>query len=312
MPFHSEAASSWTLNSWDRTQIPKPFTTVAMAIAEPLYVPRDADDAALEEWRQQACSSRSPNAKAAMCSELLMPLVLVSSKRFVDHVTPVGHPERPERAQALTAVADVVQGAGRRGGRASRGDRRGSAARAHAGTRRCDRRDARQGDDDRRGHVHVAGLGRDRAAGRGRGADRRRSRARWSEGIARARAGAAAGASRRSRSRDGLLSLQQRRRRRRLRAIARLRARGDRRLRRASRQRHAVDLLRGSDGAVRLVAPVSVLSRHRRGVARREGAPGSASRSTSRSMPARKTTRSSGSMREQVDPRRAQPSSRIC
>jgi lysophospholipid acyltransferase (LPLAT)-like uncharacterized protein len=51
MPFHAEAASSWTLNSWDRTQIPKPFTTVAMAIAEPLYVPRDADDAALEQWR---------------------------------------------------------------------------------------------------------------------------------------------------------------------------------------------------------------------------------------------------------------------
>jgi len=34
-----------------------------------------------------------------------MPLVLVSSKRFVDHVTPAGHPERPERAGALQAVA---------------------------------------------------------------------------------------------------------------------------------------------------------------------------------------------------------------
>jgi lysophospholipid acyltransferase (LPLAT)-like uncharacterized protein len=53
MPFHAEAASSWTLNSWDRTQIPKPFTTVAMAIGEPLYIPREADDAALETWRQQ-------------------------------------------------------------------------------------------------------------------------------------------------------------------------------------------------------------------------------------------------------------------
>jgi lysophospholipid acyltransferase (LPLAT)-like uncharacterized protein len=51
LPFHAESASSWTLNSWDRTQIPKPFTTVALAIAEPLYVPRDADQAALEEWR---------------------------------------------------------------------------------------------------------------------------------------------------------------------------------------------------------------------------------------------------------------------
>ncbi len=51
MPFHCEAASSWTMKSWDRTQIPKPFTTVAMAIGEPLYVPRDADEAALEAWR---------------------------------------------------------------------------------------------------------------------------------------------------------------------------------------------------------------------------------------------------------------------
>ena len=34
-----------------------------------------------------------------------MPLVLVSSPRFVDHVTPAGHPERPERAETLAAVA---------------------------------------------------------------------------------------------------------------------------------------------------------------------------------------------------------------
>jgi len=51
LPFHSEAASSWTLNSWDRTLVPKPFTTVAMAIRQPIYVPRDADDAALNESR---------------------------------------------------------------------------------------------------------------------------------------------------------------------------------------------------------------------------------------------------------------------
>jgi len=48
LPFHSEAASSWTLNSWDRTQIPKPFTTVAMAISEPIYVPRDANEELME------------------------------------------------------------------------------------------------------------------------------------------------------------------------------------------------------------------------------------------------------------------------
>lgn len=34
-----------------------------------------------------------------------MSLVVVSSPRFVDHVTPAGHPERPERAETLDAVA---------------------------------------------------------------------------------------------------------------------------------------------------------------------------------------------------------------
>jgi lysophospholipid acyltransferase (LPLAT)-like uncharacterized protein len=51
LPFHAEAKSSWTLKSWDRTQIPKPFTTVALAIREPIYVPRDADEAALNTAR---------------------------------------------------------------------------------------------------------------------------------------------------------------------------------------------------------------------------------------------------------------------
>jgi len=57
LPFHSEAASSWTLNSWDRTQIPKPFTKVAMAIAEPIYVPRDAGDRVMEESRTKLVAS---------------------------------------------------------------------------------------------------------------------------------------------------------------------------------------------------------------------------------------------------------------
>jgi acetoin utilization deacetylase AcuC-like enzyme len=34
-----------------------------------------------------------------------MPLTLISSRRFIDHVTPVGHPERPERAEVFEAVA---------------------------------------------------------------------------------------------------------------------------------------------------------------------------------------------------------------
>ena len=57
LPFHSEAASAWTLNSWDRTQIPKPFATVAMAIAPPIYVPRDANERVLEECRSRLAAS---------------------------------------------------------------------------------------------------------------------------------------------------------------------------------------------------------------------------------------------------------------
>jgi len=51
VPFHIEAASAWTANSWDRTQIPKPGTTVALCVGEPLWVAADADDEGLEQAR---------------------------------------------------------------------------------------------------------------------------------------------------------------------------------------------------------------------------------------------------------------------
>ena len=41
-----------------------------------------------------------------------MPLVLISSPRFADHMTPVGHPERPERGEALTRVAESYRAGG--------------------------------------------------------------------------------------------------------------------------------------------------------------------------------------------------------
>ncbi|HEX4912443.1 MAG TPA: histone deacetylase [Vicinamibacterales bacterium] len=39
----------------------------------------------------------------------LMPLTLISSERFIDHVTPVGHPERPERAEVFNRVAEAFR-----------------------------------------------------------------------------------------------------------------------------------------------------------------------------------------------------------
>jgi lysophospholipid acyltransferase (LPLAT)-like uncharacterized protein len=52
VPFHIEAQSAWTLRSWDRTQIPRPFTTVAICVGAPLAVPADADEAGIEHSRQ--------------------------------------------------------------------------------------------------------------------------------------------------------------------------------------------------------------------------------------------------------------------
>ncbi len=51
LPFHLEAASAWTLRSWDRTQIPKPLTNVALVIGEPIEVPHDAMDDVREQVR---------------------------------------------------------------------------------------------------------------------------------------------------------------------------------------------------------------------------------------------------------------------
>ena len=59
LPFHLEASAHWTMGSWDRTQVPKPFSTVALAIGEPIAVPSDADDAQVERKRQELEASLS-------------------------------------------------------------------------------------------------------------------------------------------------------------------------------------------------------------------------------------------------------------
>jgi hypothetical protein len=65
LPFHLEASSHWTMRSWDATQIPKPFSTVALVVGEPFAIPEGADDDALEasrvelEQRLRALESRA-------------------------------------------------------------------------------------------------------------------------------------------------------------------------------------------------------------------------------------------------------------
>jgi lysophospholipid acyltransferase (LPLAT)-like uncharacterized protein len=52
VPFHIEANRRWEVNSWDRTQVPKPFATVALSVGEPFDVPSGADDGAIERARK--------------------------------------------------------------------------------------------------------------------------------------------------------------------------------------------------------------------------------------------------------------------
>lgn len=51
LPFHIEARRHWTLRNWDRTQIPKPFSAVALAMGEPIQVAADADESGIEAAR---------------------------------------------------------------------------------------------------------------------------------------------------------------------------------------------------------------------------------------------------------------------
>jgi hypothetical protein len=53
LPFHLEASSHWTMKSWDATQIPKPFSTVALVVGEPFAVSEDATDDPLDVRRKE-------------------------------------------------------------------------------------------------------------------------------------------------------------------------------------------------------------------------------------------------------------------
>ena len=51
LPFHVEADRYWSARSWDRSQIPRPFSRVAVAIGEPIELPARAEESALEAGR---------------------------------------------------------------------------------------------------------------------------------------------------------------------------------------------------------------------------------------------------------------------
>jgi lysophospholipid acyltransferase (LPLAT)-like uncharacterized protein len=73
LPFHLEADRFWTAHSWDQTQIPKPFSTIALVVGEPFIVPADASDERLEGARRQLEERLQHLETRAL--ELIQPLV---------------------------------------------------------------------------------------------------------------------------------------------------------------------------------------------------------------------------------------------
>ena len=53
VPFHMEASHYWSLKSWDRTQIPRPFSTVALAVGKPIDVAAEVNEASIEAKRTE-------------------------------------------------------------------------------------------------------------------------------------------------------------------------------------------------------------------------------------------------------------------
>jgi lysophospholipid acyltransferase (LPLAT)-like uncharacterized protein len=53
MPFVVECRRFWTVKSWDRLQVPRPFSRAKLIIGKPIYIRADADDDAIETGRME-------------------------------------------------------------------------------------------------------------------------------------------------------------------------------------------------------------------------------------------------------------------
>jgi len=53
MPFVVESKKYWEIDSWDKLQIPKPFSKVKVIISEPIYVSKNSDTEMLENKRAE-------------------------------------------------------------------------------------------------------------------------------------------------------------------------------------------------------------------------------------------------------------------
>jgi lysophospholipid acyltransferase (LPLAT)-like uncharacterized protein len=78
LPFHIEADRFWSTKSWDRTQIPKPFSSVAISVGPPLYV-QGTDEEKVESARREL------EAVLAVCERRAKEMLLADNSQ---HPTP--------------------------------------------------------------------------------------------------------------------------------------------------------------------------------------------------------------------------------
>lgn len=53
IPISIEAKNYWTINTWDKLQIPKPFTRAKVFVGEPVFVSKDIDKKNIENKRRE-------------------------------------------------------------------------------------------------------------------------------------------------------------------------------------------------------------------------------------------------------------------
>ena len=69
LPFHAEASAFWELSSWDRTQVPRPFSTVAVVVGQPITITRgDPDSANGSVFRGIETAEQVARARLTRCS----------------------------------------------------------------------------------------------------------------------------------------------------------------------------------------------------------------------------------------------------
>jgi len=64
LPFHAESSAHWEVSSWDRTLVPKPFSTVAVAMGEPVELSDRSAHAIATERAQLEPILRATEARA--------------------------------------------------------------------------------------------------------------------------------------------------------------------------------------------------------------------------------------------------------